>query len=81
MKWAYELENRARIVVLTIGTYYLSLLSGLILELHNCYIYFFYNNDIYYGSGIYTNSLYIFYLNMPIFNINSKKNKLDNQYP
>jgi hypothetical protein len=40
----------------------------------------FYNNYVYYGFGIYTNSLYIFDLEMHKFNINSKKNILDNQY-
>ena len=29
--------NGARVVVLTVGTYYLSLPSGLVLELDNCY--------------------------------------------
>jgi hypothetical protein len=41
---------------------------------------FLYNNNVYYGSGTYTNSLYIHDLKMLKFNINSKKNILDNQY-
>jgi hypothetical protein len=39
-----------------------------------------YNNNIYYGSDIYINDLYIFDLEMLMFNINSKINRLDNQY-
>jgi len=35
----------------------------------------FYNDNVYYGYGIYMNSLYILDLD-----INNKKNKLDNQY-
>ena len=40
----------------------------------------FYKNDIYYGSSIHTNGFYTSDLEMPMFNINSKKNILDNQY-
>jgi hypothetical protein len=38
------------------------------------------NNNAYYRLGIYINDLYIVYLEMLLFNINSKKNKLYNQY-
>jgi hypothetical protein len=40
----------------------------------------FYNDNVYYRSGIFMNCLYIFDLKMPMFNINSEKNLLDNQY-
>jgi hypothetical protein len=40
----------------------------------------FYNNNVYYGSVIFTNVLYIHDLKMSMFNINCN-NKLDNQYP
>jgi hypothetical protein len=41
----------------------------------------FYNNNIHYGSGNYINSLYELNLEIPTFNINIKRNKLDNPYP
>jgi hypothetical protein len=37
----------------------------------------FYDNDVYYGSGRYTNGLHIPNLEMSMFNISSKMNKLD----
>ena len=40
---------------------------------------FIYNNDVYYKSNIYTNYLYIHNLEMSLFNINIKKNRIDNQ--
>lgn len=41
---------------------------------------FIYNNDVYYRSNIYTNYLYILNLEMSLFNIDIKKNRIDNQY-
>jgi hypothetical protein len=41
----------------------------------------FYNNNVYYKSGNYTNGLYVFDLEILIFNINIKRNKLNNLYP
>lgn len=41
----------------------------------------FYNNNVYYKFGIYTNDLYILDLEMSILIIHNKKNTLDNQYP
>jgi hypothetical protein len=41
----------------------------------------FYNNDVHYGSSNYTNGLYVLDLEIPIFNINIKRNKLNNPYP
>jgi hypothetical protein len=41
---------------------------------------FIYNNDVYYRFNIYTNYLYIHNLEMSLFNINIKKNRIDNQY-
>jgi len=43
--------------------------------------YSFYDNDVYYGSGRYTNGLHIPNLEMSMFNISSKMNKLDKKYP
>ena len=54
---------------------------GLKLLLRKEYFFSFYNNDIYYGSSTYTNDLYILNLEMLKFNINSKNNILENQYP
>jgi hypothetical protein len=41
----------------------------------------FCNNNVYYKSGNYTNGLYVLDLEIPIFNINIKRNKLNNLYP
>lgn len=41
---------------------------------------FIYNNDVYYRFNIYTNYLYIHNLEMSLFNINIKKNRIVNQY-
>jgi hypothetical protein len=40
-----------------------------------------YNNCISYGFGNYINDLYILDFETLLFNINCKKNRLDNQYP
>jgi hypothetical protein len=42
--------------------------------------YFFIIMVFFYESSNYTNSLYIIDFEMPMFNINYKKNRLDNQY-
>ena len=103
-----RVNNEAEVAALTVGTYNLTLPSGMLLELDNCYFVSilarnivsisyldfngfifiienkycsFYNNDIYYGSSNYTNCLYVLNLEIPIFNINVKRNKLDNSYP
>jgi len=42
--------------------------------------YSFYNKDVHYRSSIYMNNLYTLGLEMPMFNIKSKRNRLGNQY-
>ena len=42
---------------------------------------FFYKNSDFYASEDYINSLYILDFEIPLFNINFKKNRLDNKYP
>jgi len=42
---------------------------------------FFYKNSDFYAFEDYINSLYILDFEIPLFNINCKKNRLDNQYP
>jgi hypothetical protein len=76
-----ELDNCYIIIVLfrnIISIFYLALNAcNFIIEGKYCS---FHNNNAYYRLGIYINDLYIFYLEMLLFNINSKKNKLYNQY-
>jgi len=89
--------NRTRIITLVVEIYYLTLLSGLILKLDNCYFilvlfrnivsdsyltfnkfkfiiegnfFSFHNDDVYYGSSIYMNDLYILDLETLMFKIN-----------
>jgi hypothetical protein len=89
--------NRTRIITLVVEIYYLTLPSGLILKLDNCYFilvlfrnivsdsyltfnkfkfiiegnfFSFHNNDVYYGSSIYMNDLYILDFEMLMFKIN-----------
>jgi len=103
-----HIGNGAKVVALVVETYNLTLPSGMLLDLDNCYFvlvlirsivsisyldlnrfkfiietkyYSFYNNDVHYGSGNYINSLYELNLEIPTFNINIKRNKLDNPYP
>ena len=38
----------------------------------------FYSNGVFYGSGDYTNGLYILDFEMSMLNINYKRNRLDN---
>jgi hypothetical protein len=42
---------------------------------------FFYKNSDFYASEDYINSLYILDFKIPLFNIDFKKNRLDNKYP
>ena len=76
-----ELDNCYIIIVLfrnIISIFYLALNAfNFIIEEKYCS---FHNNNAYYRLGIFINDLYIFYLEMLLFNINSKKNKLYNQY-
>jgi len=76
-----ELDNCYIIIVLfrnIISIFYLALNAcNFIIEGKYCS---FHNNNAYYRLGIFINDLYIFYLEMLLFNINSKKNKLYNQY-
>jgi hypothetical protein len=76
-----ELDNCYFVSVLSrnnISISYLAL-NGFIFMIEGKY-YFFIIMVFFYESSNYTNSLYIIDFEMPMFNINYKKNRLDNQY-
>ena len=94
--------NGAKVAALAVGTYVLTLPSGLIIQLENCYYVpaisrniisvscldkfgfsfiiknnccSIYLNDIFYASAQMNNGLYVLDLEMPIYNINTKRIK------
>ena len=94
--------NGAKVAALSVGTYVLTLPSGLIIQLENCYYVpaisrniisvscldkfgfsfiiknnccSIYLNDIFYATAQMNNGLYILDLEMPIYNINTKRIK------
>ncbi|KAI5437995.1 hypothetical protein KIW84_023937 [Lathyrus oleraceus] len=94
--------NGARVASLAVGTYVLTLPSGLIIRLENCYYVpaissniisvscldkfgfsfiiknnccSIYLNDIFYATAQMNNGLYVLDLEMPIYNINTKRMK------
>lgn len=100
--------NGAKVAALAVGTYHLSLPTGLVLELEDCYFVpaiskniisvscldkkgfsfiiknnrcLFYLNDICYGVAQLFNGLYILDLEMPIYNINTKRFKSNDSNP
>ena len=100
--------NGARVAALAVGTYVLTLPTGLVLELDNCYyvpsitkniisiscldkIGFsfiikdnccsIYLNDMFYGIAQLINGLYVLNLDMPIYNINTKRVKSNDSNP
>ena len=100
--------NGAKVVALAVGTYVLTLPSGLIIQLENCYYVpaisrniisiacldkfgfsfiiknnccSIYLNDIFYATAQNNNGLYVLDLEMPIYNINTKRMKPNELYP
>ena len=100
--------NGARVAALAVGTYVLTLPSGLVLELDNCYFVptitrnlisvscldkkgfsfiikdkccSIYLNEIFYGSAQLSNGLYVLDLEDPIYNVNTKKVRLNDSNP
>jgi len=94
--------NGAKVAALAVGTYVLTLPSGLIIQLENCYYVpaisrniisvscldkfgfsfiiknnccSIYLNDIFYATAQMNNGLYVLDLEMPIYNINTKRMK------
>jgi len=103
-KWEVDLRvgNGAKVAALVVETYALTLPSGLLIQLENCYyvpainqniIYvscldkfgflftikdkccFIYLDNIFCANAIMSNGLYILDLDMPIYNIDSKRMK------
>ncbi|KAL1189337.1 Retrovirus-related Pol polyprotein from transposon TNT 1-94 [Cardamine amara subsp. amara] len=100
--------NGARVAALAVGTYHLSLPSGLVLDLHNCYYVpaisrniisvfcldldgfdfsiknkccSFNQNGMFYGSTPLENGLYVLNQSMPVYNINTKRFKSNDENP
>jgi hypothetical protein len=79
----YYLTFSNRLILELYNYYFISILSRYIISIfylalnefkfiiEDIYYSFYNNNNIYYESSIYTNSLYIFDFDMPILNINS----------
>ncbi|RDX62788.1 hypothetical protein CR513_58840, partial [Mucuna pruriens] len=94
-----QVRNRANFATLVVGTYVLTMLSELIIELDNCYsilvitknmisisclgkkVVIFYFDDIFYGIVLMINRLYVLDLYMPIYNINTKRVKINDLNP